>query len=70
MIDHWAAGRDVDAQGDPLPTDLAWQAELWRRLRERLGAPSPPDQLRAAIARLGDEPEHESSSRRGCRSSA
>lgn len=56
MIDHWAAGRDVNAQGDPLPTDLAWQAELWRRLRDRLGAPSPPDRLRAAIARLRDEP--------------
>ena len=49
MIDHWAAGRDVDAQGDPLPTDLAWQAELWRRLRDRLGAPSPPERLRAAM---------------------
>ncbi len=56
MIDHWAAGRDVDAEGNSLPTDLAWQAELWRRLRDRLGVPSPPDRLRAAIARLRDAP--------------
>ena len=57
MIDHWAAGRDLDAGGDALPPDLSWQAELWRRLRQRLDAASPPDRLRTALARLRDHPD-------------
>ena len=57
MIRHWAAGRDLDAAGVPLPPDRAWQAELWRRLRDRLAAPSPPDRLEAALARISAEPD-------------
>ena len=34
----------------------AWQAELWRRLRDRLGTPSPAELLDDACARLRDEP--------------
>src|SRR5688500_13848377 len=41
MITSWAAGRDVDAAGHPLPPDRAWQAELWRRLRAELDLPDP-----------------------------
>lgn len=38
MIDNWSQGGDLDASGCPLPADRAWQAELWRRLRDELGA--------------------------------
>ncbi|MPQ97148.1 exodeoxyribonuclease V subunit gamma [Modestobacter sp. I12A-02628] len=54
MLRDWAAGRDTDGSA-PLPGDLRWQAELWRRLRERLG-PSPAEDLAAACAVLRAEP--------------
>ena len=57
MIERWVAGDDVDDRGDALPADLAWQAELWRRLRARLAVPSPAERLAPACARLRDEPE-------------
>ncbi len=57
MIEHWAAGRDLDGRGRPLPADLAWQAGLWRRLRERLDAPSPLQEVTTAVARLEHTPE-------------
>ena len=56
MIRHWAAGRDLDAAGAPLPPDRSWQAELWRRLRDRLGVASPPDRLATALAALAADP--------------
>ncbi len=56
VINSWSQGRDVDASGTPLPPDRAWQAELWRRLREELGVPSPAERLQAAVARLRVEP--------------
>ncbi|HVD18213.1 MAG TPA: exodeoxyribonuclease V subunit gamma [Propionibacteriaceae bacterium] len=52
MIESWSEGRDVDAAGFPLPADRAWQAKLWRRLREELDAPSPAERVQAAVARL------------------
>jgi exodeoxyribonuclease V gamma subunit len=57
MIDSWSRGHDVDAWGSPLPTDRAWQAELWRRLRNELGAPSPGERVQDALARLRIAPE-------------
>ena len=57
MIDNWSQGRDLDASECPLPADRAWQAELWRRLRDELGAPSPAERLASAVARLQREPE-------------
>ena len=54
MLRDWAAGRDTDGTG-PLPADLRWQAELWRRLRERLG-PSPAERLAERCAALVAEP--------------
>ena len=57
MIDSWSQGHDVDAWGSPLPVDRAWQAELWRRLRNELGVPSPAEQAQAALARLRLTPE-------------
>ena len=36
--------------------DGGWQAELWRRLREWIGEPSPAERLDGACARLRAEP--------------
>ncbi len=55
MLLDWARGRDTDGLG-PLPRDLVWQAELWRRLRASLGASSPAERLAETCARLGAEP--------------
>jgi exodeoxyribonuclease V gamma subunit len=57
MLHAWAAGRDERGDGTPLENDLHWQAELWRHLRERLGATSPAELLDGACARLRDEPQ-------------
>src|SRR5215217_3784521 len=57
MIDSWSQGRDVDASGSALSADRAWQAELWRRLREELRVPSPAERLQSAVARLEREPD-------------
>jgi exodeoxyribonuclease V gamma subunit len=46
MVRGWAAGAD----------SAAWQAELWRRLRERIAEPSPAERLEPACRRLRDEP--------------
>ena len=56
MLRDWAEGLDVDASGDPLPDDLAWQAELWRRLRAAVGESSPPERLAEACDRLRADP--------------
>ncbi|MDQ4048202.1 MAG: exodeoxyribonuclease V subunit gamma, partial [Actinomycetota bacterium] len=47
MVRAWAGG---DFEG-------AWQAELWRRLRERIGHPSPAERLEPACERLRDDPD-------------
>jgi exodeoxyribonuclease V gamma subunit len=54
MLRDWAAGADTDGDA-ALPADLRWQAELWRRLRGRLG-PSPAEHLDAACAALRADP--------------
>ena len=40
------APRAARATG-PRPEDMAWQAELWRHLRQRLGVPSPAERFEA-----------------------
>ena len=57
MITAWAAGDDTDGTGRALPADLRWQPELWRRLRDWLAVPSPPERLDVACALLREEPE-------------
>jgi exodeoxyribonuclease V gamma subunit len=52
MIGAWRRRLDVDASGHPLPSDRAWQAELWRRLRTAVDRPSPAERTAAAISRL------------------
>ncbi|MBJ7330471.1 MAG: exodeoxyribonuclease V subunit gamma [Solirubrobacteraceae bacterium] len=56
MVRRWADGEDVDATGTPLGGDFAWQAGLWRALRERIGEPSPPERFPDALARVREEP--------------
>src|SRR4051812_16806180 len=51
MLRAWAAGEDGG-----VPDDAAWQAELWRRLRVRIGTASPAERVEAACARLRQEP--------------
>ena len=48
MVRDWAAGTDRLAGG--------WQVELWRRLRERIGVPSPAERLDRACERIRREP--------------
>ncbi|MBC7373362.1 MAG: exodeoxyribonuclease V subunit gamma [Frankiales bacterium] len=52
MLVAWAAGEESG-----LDPDLGWQAELWRRLRTALDAPSPAERLSQTCRRLVDEPE-------------
>lgn len=54
LITRWAAGDDVDVLGDPLAPHQRWQPELWRRVRERIGEPGPPEILPDALARIRD----------------
>ncbi|MGF1645924.1 MAG: exodeoxyribonuclease V subunit gamma [Kineosporiaceae bacterium] len=56
MVRAWAAGQDTDGVGQPLPGDLAWQARLWREVRDRVGVPSPAERLPGACDRLRAEP--------------
>ncbi len=48
MVRRWAAGSD--------PSEDGWQPELWRRLRERIAAPSPAERLQSACERIRREP--------------
>ena len=56
MLRNWARGEDSDGFGVPLDADLAWQAELWRRVRSAIGVDSPAERIEAACRRLSDEP--------------
>ncbi|WP_308259160.1 exodeoxyribonuclease V subunit gamma [Pseudonocardia sp. H11422] len=55
MLGRWRGGTDTDGVG-PLPEDLHWQPELWRRLRARLAAPDPAERVAAATAALRSDP--------------
>ena len=48
MVCGWARGE--------ASADAPWQAELWRRLRARLGEPSPAERLDPACVRLRENP--------------
>src|SRR5450755_735368 len=51
MVRAWAAREGTE------PPATAWQAELWRRLRERIGHPSPAERLDVACARIREQPQ-------------
>ncbi|MBP2368942.1 exodeoxyribonuclease V subunit gamma [Pseudonocardia parietis] len=46
LLHGWQRG------ADGVPADLAWQPELWRRLRARLDVPGPAERLDEAVAAL------------------
>jgi exodeoxyribonuclease V gamma subunit len=48
MVRAWAGGQDSDGEGGPLAPHAAWQAELWRRLRARIGIGGPAERLDSA----------------------
>ena len=48
VVRDWVAG--ADRLGDD------WQPELWRRLRARIGAPSPAERIATACERIREEP--------------
>jgi exodeoxyribonuclease V gamma subunit len=52
MLRAWYAGRDEQGDATMLADDVAWQAELWRRLRSEIGTPAPVELLDQACARL------------------
>ena len=52
----WAAGRNLDGAGADLEEDTVWQAELWRRVRARLGTASPAERLDTACTALRADP--------------
>ncbi len=54
LLADWETGLDTDGAGGPLPTDLLWQAELWRRLVAAVDEPSPVERHRETVARLRD----------------
>ncbi len=56
MLVDWAAQRDSDGAGVGLPDDLLWQAELWRRVRDRIDGPDPVGRRAQAAVRLRLDP--------------
>ena len=56
MILAWAVGDDRDGDGLDLPDDARWQAELWRRLRQAVGTPSPAERTVAGCGALASDP--------------
>jgi exodeoxyribonuclease V gamma subunit len=55
MLEAWAAGRDSDEFGDPLPPGAVWQPQLWRALRARIGLPGPAERRGRACERLAED---------------
>jgi exodeoxyribonuclease V gamma subunit len=56
MLESWLGGSDTDSMGDALPPGAEWQAELWRRLRARIGLPGPAERRQRAYERLAEDP--------------
>jgi exodeoxyribonuclease V gamma subunit len=56
MLAAWARDENLDAAGAPLPGAAAWQAELWRRLRARIGVPDLAERTGGACRRIAADP--------------
>lgn len=56
VVADWSAGRDTDGTGRPVPPDLAWQPELWRRVAARVEAPPPHERRALVVERLLSDP--------------
>jgi len=70
MLRNWADGDDTDGAGVRLSDYLIWQAQLWRRLRERIGTPSPAERLPDVCAALRASGRRWSTCPIGCHFSA
>ena len=57
MLRAWAGGADTDGSDSPLDSDLRWQAQLWREVRERIGTPSPAERLQSVCTAVQARPE-------------
>lgn len=57
MLVEWAAGSDTDGAGYALDSDLLWQAELWRGVRQQIGSPSVAERLADTCDRLRTNPD-------------
>ncbi len=57
MVAAWAGGEGTDGAERSLLAGAVWQAELWRRLRERIAQPGPAERLVPACMQLRDDPE-------------
>jgi exodeoxyribonuclease V gamma subunit len=57
MVAAWSREEDVDGIGGSLPSDLRWQAELWRRLSKHMAVPSPAERLPEVCRTLREHPE-------------
>ena len=55
MVGAWAHGGPGVPAFPALPASAAWQAELWRRLRRRIGEPGPAERLDPACVRLRED---------------
>ena len=55
MLGAWAQGDDLDAAGQPLAEAAIWQAQLWRRLRTRIGLAGPAERRDEACRRLAQD---------------
>jgi exodeoxyribonuclease V gamma subunit len=56
LVADWAAGRDTDGSGRPVPADLAWQPPLWRALAGTVDAEPPQVRQAAVVERLRADP--------------
>jgi exodeoxyribonuclease V gamma subunit len=52
LLADWESGGTGDGGGGPLPPDLAWQPELWRRVVAEVGQPSPVLRHRTVVEQL------------------
>lgn len=54
LVREWRDGATTDGAGGELDRDLRWQAELWRRLVERVEEPAPDVRHARTLERLRD----------------
>ena len=52
LVTDWREGRATDGAGGALADDLTWQAELWRRLVDRVGVEAPDQRHARTVALL------------------
>lgn len=57
MVRDWRAGNDSDGAGGAVTQRHRWQPELWRRVRTRLGVPSPAERIEHVTTVLAAEPD-------------